>query len=30
MEFSHFEEVPPQVAQQLIDEYRKEHAAQAS
>jgi len=30
MEFSHFEEVPPQVAQQLIDEYRKEHAAAAS
>jgi elongation factor G len=30
MEFSHFEEVPPQVAQHLIEEYRKEHAAQAS
>ncbi|HEX6492204.1 MAG TPA: elongation factor G, partial [Candidatus Dormibacteraeota bacterium] len=30
MEFSHFEEVPPHVAQQLIDEYRKEHAAAAS
>ncbi len=30
MEFSHFEEVPPQVAQQLIDEYRKEHTAAAS
>jgi elongation factor G len=30
MEFSHFEEVPPHVAQQLIDEYRKDHAAAAS
>jgi elongation factor G len=30
MAFSHFEEVPPHVAQHLIDEYRREHAAQAS
>jgi elongation factor G len=30
MEFSHFEEVPPHVAQQLIQDYRKEHAAAAS
>lgn len=30
MEFSHYEEVPPNAAQPLIDAFRKEHAAAAS
>ncbi|TMC51012.1 MAG: elongation factor G [Chloroflexi bacterium] len=30
MEFSHYEEVPAQLAQPLVDSFRKEHAAAAS
>ena len=30
MEFSHYEESPPNVAQPLIDAFRREHAAMAS
>jgi len=30
MEFSHYEEVPPNIAQPLIDAHRKEHAAAAA
>lgn len=30
MEFSHYEELPPNLAQSLIEAYRKEHAAAAS
>jgi elongation factor G len=30
MEFSHYEECPPQFAQQLIESYRREHQAAAS